>query len=90
MNLSEIPLGGGNRIPFELIEHIMTNAVTIRVRPEFTGRLTVYIENGELKASLPMRDDEVTCTLETFLELATRAGWKITPPEEENENDTAR
>ncbi|UAN58879.1 hypothetical protein [Serratia sp. JSRIV004] len=29
------------------------NEVIIHVAPEFSGRLTVYIENGELKAYRP-------------------------------------
>jgi hypothetical protein len=84
-NLHRCQGGEGNSITLELIEHMMTNAITLRVRPEFTGRLTLYIENGKLKASLPMRDDEVTASLDVFIELARRAGWKITEPEDNHE-----
>lgn len=58
------------------------NEVIIHVAPEFSGRLTVYIENGELKAYRPYAPDEITATMGTFIELAERAGWKVTPPEE--------
>jgi len=32
-----------------------------------------------------MRDDEVTASLDVFIELARRAGWKITEPEDNHE-----
>lgn len=61
----------------------LLNEVVINVAPDFSGRLTVYVENGELKAYRPYSPEEFTCTLGTFIELAERAGWKVTPPEEE-------
>lgn len=62
---------------------VLLNEVIINVTPDFSGRLTVYVENGELKAYRPYSPEEFTCTLGTFIELAERAGWKVTPPEEE-------
>ncbi|MBC3213837.1 hypothetical protein [Serratia fonticola] len=59
------------------------NEVIIHVAPEFSGRLTVYIENGELKAYRPYTPEEITATMGTFIELAERAGWTDTPPAEE-------
>ncbi|MGQ6548278.1 hypothetical protein ACUNEV_12145 [Serratia sp. IR-2025] len=56
------------------------NEVIIHVAPEFSGRLTVYIENGELKAYRPYAPEEITATMGTFIELAERAGWTVTPP----------
>ncbi|REF42116.1 hypothetical protein [Serratia ficaria] len=61
----------------------LLNEVVINVAPDFSGRLTVYVENGELKAYRPYSPEEFTATLDTFIELAERAGWKVTPPEEE-------
>lgn len=61
----------------------LLNEVIINVAPDFSGRLTVYVENGELKAYRPYSPEEFTATLGTFIELAERAGWKVTPPEEE-------
>lgn len=61
----------------------LLNEVIINVAPDFSGRLTVYVENGELKAYRPYSPEEFTCTLGSFIELAERAGWKVTPPEEE-------
>jgi len=61
----------------------LLNEVVINVAPDFSGRLTVYVENGELKAYRPYSPEEFTATLGTFIELAVRAGWKVTPPEEE-------
>lgn len=62
---------------------MLLNEVIINVTPDFSGRLTVYVENGELKAYRPYSPEEFTCTLGSFIELAERAGWKVTPPEEE-------
>lgn len=61
----------------------LLNEVVINVTPDFSGRLTVYVENGELKAYRPYSPEEFTATLGSFIELAERAGWKVTPPEEE-------
>ncbi|WP_072265821.1 hypothetical protein [Serratia marcescens] len=61
----------------------LLNEVVINVAPDFSGRLTVYVENGELKASRPHSPEEFTATLGTFIELAERAGWTVKPPEEE-------
>ncbi|MBH3044767.1 hypothetical protein JY446_23135 [Serratia marcescens] len=61
----------------------LLNEVIINVTPDFSGRLTVYIENGELKAYRPHSPEEFTATLGTFIELAERAGWTVKPPEEE-------
>lgn len=60
----------------------LLNEVIINVAPDFSGRLTVYVENGELKAYRPYSPEEISATLGTFIELAERAGWKVTPPEE--------
>ncbi|MGX1960074.1 hypothetical protein [Serratia proteamaculans] len=61
----------------------LLHEVIINVTPDFSGRLTVYVENGELKAYRPYSPEEFTATLGSFIELAERAGWKVTPPEEE-------
>jgi hypothetical protein len=61
----------------------LLNEVVINVAPDFSGRLTVYVENGKLQAYRPYSPEEFTATLGTFIELAERAGWKVTPPEEE-------
>ncbi len=67
----------------------MTNQLIICVNPEYTGRMCLYVENGVLKSSRPMGPDEFMGALDTFIELARLAGWKITNPEEVNENNTA-
>ncbi|MFV9079404.1 hypothetical protein ABQ397_24285 [Serratia fonticola] len=59
------------------------NEVIIHVAPDFSGRLTVYIEDGKLKAYRPYAPEEITATMGTFIELAERAGWTITPSAEE-------
>lgn len=61
----------------------LLNEIVINVAPDFSGRLTVYVENGELQAYRPYSPEEFTATLGTFIELAQRAGWTVTPPEEE-------
>lgn len=78
-------LGGGNGTLINLAERTMTNEIIIRVNPEYTGRMCLYVENGQLKVSRPIAHDEFIGALDTFIELAQRAGWKVTKPEEGNE-----
>lgn len=78
-------VGGGQIMtnPRSQATKVLLNEVIINVTPDFSGRLTVYVESGELKAYRPYSPEEFTCTLGSFIELAERAGWKVTPPEEE-------
>lgn len=57
-------------------------AIEVPVSPDFTGRLSVHLKNGKLECWYHPRPDELTATFEVFIELARRAGWKVTPPEE--------
>lgn len=71
-----------------LLRELYTKAVpelTIKlpVATDYTGQVLVTIENGEFKGYLPRRPGDIMATLGSFIELAERAGWKVTPPEEE-------
>ncbi len=83
MTLAENVLGGGNGTLINLAERAMTNEIIIRVNPEYTGRICLYVENGQLRRTRPVADNEVFGDLDTFLYLARLAGWKITTPEDE-------
>lgn len=68
-----------NSLPSAAIPRL---TVEIPVSPDFTGRLSVHLKNGKLECWQHPRPDELTATFEVFIELARRAGWKVTPPEE--------
>ena len=52
----------------------------LHVAPDFTGRVMAYIENGELKADMRLRQSEIVGSLESFIEAARSAGWTVCPP----------
>ena len=59
---------------------VIMNEIRLQVIPGYTGRLTVYVEGGELKAARPYNPDEITASFSTFIEMAKRAGFVITQP----------
>ena len=67
-------------IPFNAVAPKLT--IEIAALPDFTGRIIVNLEDGKLKSWYQPRPDELTANLKVFMELAKRAGWKVTPPEE--------
>ena len=44
--------------------------VDLHVLPDFTGRVVLYIENGQVKCDRRLSPDEHICTLDTFIEMA--------------------
>ncbi|MEF9676057.1 hypothetical protein QX227_08130 [Pectobacterium aroidearum] len=54
---------------------------TLNVLPDFTGRVLVYVKDGVATNDRRLFDDELVGGLDTFLELARKAGWSITPPD---------
>lgn len=48
--------------------------------------IVLTIENGKVIHARPVQNGEVTASLETFLWMAERAGYTITPPAEEKDN----
>ncbi|KAA5955285.1 MULTISPECIES: hypothetical protein [unclassified Pantoea] len=57
-----------------------TLTAKLHVAPDFTGRVIAYFEKGELKADMRLRKDELTATLDGFLEFAKSEGWTVCPP----------
>ncbi|KAB0554575.1 hypothetical protein [Pantoea stewartii] len=51
--------------------------VDLHVLPDFTGRIVLYIESGKVKCDRRVHDDEHICGLDTFIELARKAGLHI-------------
>lgn len=54
--------------------------VELRVSPDFTGRVVLYIENGRVKADRRLRDEEHICAIDTFIEMAREMGWPLQEP----------
>lgn len=48
--------------------------------------IVLTIENGKVIHARPVQNGEVTASLETFLWMAERAGYTITPPAGEKVN----
>ncbi|WP_260524094.1 hypothetical protein [Serratia sp. PL7] len=60
--------------------------ISLTVSSQFTGKVVVHIEDGKLKSHYTMQPTDHIATLGGFIEMAERAGWMITSPEEsENE-----
>lgn len=48
--------------------------------------IVLTIENGKVIHARPVQNGEVTASLETFLWMAERAGYTVTPPAGGNDN----
>lgn len=48
--------------------------------------IMLTIENGKVIHARPVQNGEVTASLETFLWMAERAGYSVTPPAGGNDN----
>lgn len=48
--------------------------------------IVLTIENGKVIHARPVQNGEVTASLETFLWMAERAGYSVTPPAGGNDN----
>jgi len=44
--------------------------VDLHVLPDFTRRVVLYIENGQVKCDRRLSPDEHICALDTFIEMA--------------------
>lgn len=47
--------------------------VDLHVSPDFSGRIMLYIENGEIKGEMPLMTNEIIGTPKLFNELLARA-----------------
>ncbi|EAV6571082.1 hypothetical protein VQZ80_000210 [Salmonella enterica] len=57
-----------------MINQTVTLTVTLNVPSDFTGRIFLYLEKGQLKNNCILRDNEIVNTLTRFPELLIRAG----------------
>lgn len=62
-------------------DQLPTITATLQVTPDFTGRVLVYVKNGRATNDRRLFDDELVAGLDTFLDLARKAGWHVTPPD---------
>lgn len=53
------------------------------IYPGTTGRVMLYVENGVITSNLPIPKHHFCCSVESFIELAQRAGWHVTPNHDE-------
>ncbi|MBN3230480.1 hypothetical protein [Pectobacterium brasiliense] len=58
-----------------------TITATLQVTSDFTGRVLVYMKDGRAISDRRLFDDELVVGLDTFLELATRAGYQVISPD---------
>jgi len=57
----------------------------LQLPADFSGRVLLSLMNGELQSDRSLRDDEHIASLQSFLELATMAGYQVIPPEQDGE-----
>ncbi|MES4613034.1 hypothetical protein V2154_10660 [Ewingella sp. CoE-038-23] len=55
----------------------MHNNIVIQVKPEFTGRIMLHINDGQLESHEPMLPGYHLTTLQGFLEMAQAAGYQV-------------
>lgn len=51
--------------------------IDLHVLPDFTGRVVLYIENGQVKCDRRLSPDEHICSLATFIEMARDMNLRI-------------
>ncbi|HFW5273470.1 TPA: hypothetical protein ACIBWY_004638 [Salmonella enterica subsp. enterica serovar Bullbay] len=44
--------------------------IELFISPDFTGRVVLYIENGRVTDDRRLLDDELICSMDTFIEMA--------------------
>lgn len=49
------------------------------IAESYSARIMLTIENGKVTSERMIDDGEILATLDTFIELAQRAGWHVTP-----------
>lgn len=66
-----------NQIP--MLDRIPMLNMSLHVAPDFTGRILLYIVDGELKCETRLMSDEIVGTPKLFSELLERAGYRMNP-----------
>jgi len=51
--------------------------IDLHVLPDFTGRVVLYIENGQVICDRRLTDDEHVCTVGTFIQMAQEMELRI-------------
>lgn len=54
--------------------------VQLSCEPGFTGRVVIEPKDGEFVKQYPLREKEVFCSLEAFLDLAQEGGYQVIAP----------
>ncbi|VEA69344.1 Uncharacterised protein [Serratia plymuthica] len=58
----------------------ITVTVSLNINAGFTGMMVVQMDNGAEKGHYPLRSNEFTGSLESFLNAASMAGYLVIPP----------
>ncbi|HCB9097715.1 TPA: hypothetical protein M2O96_003320 [Klebsiella pneumoniae] len=58
--------------------------VQLSCEPGFTGRVVIELKDGEFVRQYPLREKDMFCSLEAFLDLAQKAGYQVIAPETED------
>ncbi|VEA68203.1 Uncharacterised protein [Serratia plymuthica] len=58
----------------------ITVTVSLNIKAGFSGMVLVQMENGAEKGHYPLRSNEFTGSLESFLNAASIAGYQVIPP----------
>ncbi|EOV6208087.1 hypothetical protein ACN94J_005781 [Klebsiella pneumoniae] len=53
--------------------------VQLNCEPGFSGRVVIELKDGEFVRQYPLREKDMFCSLQAFLDLAQEAGWVVTP-----------
>lgn len=51
--------------------------VDLHVSPDFSGRILLYVENGLVKADMPLHPGEIVGTQSLFEQILERAGYCV-------------
>lgn len=51
--------------------------IDLHVLPDFTGRVVLYIENGQVTCDRRLLPEEHICSLDTFIEMARDMNLRI-------------
>ncbi|MFJ3458823.1 hypothetical protein ACIPMZ_17945 [Scandinavium goeteborgense] len=57
------------------------NEETLSIIKGSNGSILVYVENGRIAATRPVRENEIVISIESCAELLTQAGYTVTKQE---------
>ena len=55
----------------------MHNEIVVQIKPDFTGRIILHVNDGNLESHEPLLPGYHLSTLQGFLEMAEAAGYQV-------------